>query len=108
MRRRGCVCTLGLRPGSRPSAGQQHSTHGTQPVGAIQNRDHVNFLKQTNTAFTRLGGGQTHLWRVVQKMGGLVSGADMRATCAQVALTGNGWAWKTGITKGHAGRLKPW
>ena len=101
-------CSMGLRPGSRPNAGQQHSTHGTQPVGAIQKRDHVNFLKQTNTAFTRLGGGQTHLWRVVQEMGGLVRGADVRARCTQDALTGSEWACKTGSTKGHAVRLKPW
>jgi hypothetical protein len=92
MRRRGCVYTLGLRPGSRPSAAQQHSANGTQPASAIQKRDHVNFLKQTNMGSTRFGSEQTHLWRVVQEMGGLISGADMRATCAQVALTGSGWA----------------
>jgi hypothetical protein len=81
-----------LRPGCRPSDGQQHSANGTQSASAIQKGDHVNFLKQTNTSSARLGGEQTHLWRVVQEMGGFVSGADVLATCAQAALTGSGWA----------------
>lgn len=48
MGRRGCGCALGLRPGNRPSAGLQHSANGNQPASALQKRDHVNFLKQTN------------------------------------------------------------
>ena len=85
-----CACTTGLRPGGRPSAGQQHSAHGTEPDSATQKGFHVNFLKQTNTAPTHFGSGQTHLWRVVQEMGGLVRGADVRARCTQDALTGSG------------------
>jgi hypothetical protein len=87
-----CAFTAGLRPGGRPNAGQQHRAHGTEPDSAIQKGFHVNFLKQTNTAPTHLGSGQTHLWREVQEMGGLVRGADMRARCIQDVLMGSGWA----------------
>jgi uncharacterized phage protein (TIGR02218 family) len=73
-----------LRPSRWPSAGQQHSANGTQPASAIQKRDHVNFLKQTNTASAHLGSGQTHLGRVVQEM----CDADFTDTrCGLVAAT---------------------
>jgi len=98
----------GLRPDSRHHACQQYGARGPGTQGSLQKRIHVDFLKQTITASIRLGGERTHLWREVQEMGGLVSGANVWPAGAMGTPGGSGWTWATGTDWGHASRLALW
>ncbi len=88
MRRSGRCGTAGLRPEGQAAEGQKHSAQGPQVPQAFQKGIHVDFLKQTNTASARIQNEQTHLWREVQKMGGLIRGGAVRTTGAKVVPTG--------------------
>lgn len=66
------------------------------------------FPKQTNTTSARIKVEQTHLWREVQEMGGLISGGAVRASCEKETPTGRVWARGTAISNGQTNKFALW